>query len=246
VVFRVSAPKAQSIQFKLDKLYPAERGADGEWTATTDPQVPGFHYYWMVVDDVQVNDPASETFYGYGRETSGIEIPGPGSEFYAPKDVPHGEVRERVYHSKTTGEWRRALVYTPPGYDSNQRERYPVLYLQHGRGEDERAWSRQGRAGLIVDNLMAAGKAKPMLVVMEQGYAHTWGESANWNFAEDFAVFSEVMLKDLVPMIDGTYRTIADRDHRAIAGFSMGGWQAFQIALNNMNDFAHIGSISAG
>jgi hypothetical protein len=152
VTLRVKAPEAKSIAFKLDKTYPAARDAEGFWTATTDPQVPGFHYYWLVIDDVQVNDPASETFYGTGKQASGIEIPESGNEgdYYAPRDVPHGDVRERWYHSKVTGAWRRFFIYAPPGYDQDRSKRYPVLYLQHGGGEDERAWVIQGRAANIL------------------------------------------------------------------------------------------------
>ncbi len=146
--------------------------------ATTDPQVPGFHYYRVFIDGAEVGDPSSEMFYGTGKMTSGIEIPEKGVDFYLPKDVPHGEVRERWYFSKTTQQWRRIFVYTPPGYDTNRDTRYPVLYLQHGGGEDERGWANQGRVGFILDNLLAERKAKPMIVVMEQGYARRPGEAA--------------------------------------------------------------------
>jgi len=246
VVFRVAAPDAHEIQFKLDKPYAATRDANGVWTATTDPQVPGFHYYWLLIDHVQVNDPASETFFGWGRETSGIEIPEEGADFYVPKDVPHGAVREHWYQAKTTGEWRRIFVYTPPGYDTDLGVRYPVLYLQHGRGENERGWSKQGRLSFILDNLIAAGKAKPMLIVMEHGYAHAAGELAPWDFARDLAVFTEVMMNDLIPMVDATYRTMPDREHRALAGLSMGGGQALQIGLSHLDAFAYVGAFSAG
>ena len=177
VTFRVKAPDAQKIEFQLGKRYPARKGEDGFWTATTEPQVPGFHYYWLVIDGVQVNDPASEVFYGTGKQTSGIEIPEKGVDFYLPRDVPHGEIRERWYFSKTTQQWRRIFVYAPPGYDTNRDTRYPVLYLQHGGGEDERAWPNQGRVGFILDNLIAERKARPMLIVMEQGYARKAGEA---------------------------------------------------------------------
>jgi len=246
VVFRVSAPEAHDIHFQLDKPYAAARDANGIWTATSDPQVPGFHYYWMLVDHVQVNDPASETFFGWSRETSGIEIPERGADYAEPRDVPHGDMRERWYHAETTGEWRHVLVYTPPGYDTDRDGRYPVLYLQHGRGENESGWSKQGRLAFIMDNLIADGKAKPMLVVMEHGYAHASGEADGWDFLEDLSVFSRVMMNDLVPMIDATYRTIPDREHRALAGLSMGGAQAFRIGLNHLDAFAYIGGFSAG
>ena len=265
VTFRIKAPNAQKVEFNLGKRYVAEKAEDGTWTATTDPQVPGFHYYWLVIDGVMVNDPASETFYGTGKEASGIEVPEKDVDFYSPKDVPHGEVRERWYQSKTTGAWRRIYVYTPPDYDANRDARYPVLYLQHGGGEDERGWPNQGRVGFIMDNLIAEGKAKPMLVVMEQGYARKPGEpeapprpptpptgqpgtpapaGPPRDLSRMFATFDEVMVKDLIPMIDSTYRTIPDREQRAMAGLSMGGMQSFQITLNHLDTFASIGGFS--
>ena len=256
VVFRVKAPDAQKVEFDLGKHYAATKGTDGNWTATTDPQVPGFHYYFLVIDGVSVSDPSSETFYGTGREASGIEIPEKGVDFYQVKDVPQGEVRERRYFSKTTGQWRRIFVYTPRGYDTNRDSRYPVLYLQHGAGEDERGWPNQGRVGIILDNLIAEGKAKPMLVVMENGYAHRAGETAAQpgrpgaggppDFSRMFSALDDLFIKDLIPMIDVTYRTIPDRDHRALAGLSMGGFQAYMIGLNHTDTFASIGGFSGG
>ncbi len=146
------------------------RDEEGVWTVTTPPVVPGFHYYWLVVDGVAVNDPSSQTYVGYGKPTSGVEVPEPGADFYDAQDVPHGEVRSHWYFSRVTGKWRQASVYTPPGYDERIEARYPVLYLQHGAGEDETGWVRQGRANFILDNLIAAGKALPMVVVMDCGY----------------------------------------------------------------------------
>ena len=254
VTFRVKAPDAKKIEFGFftPKRYPAEKDKDGFWTATTDPQVPGFHYYRVFIDGVEVNDSSSETYYGTGKQTSGIEIPEKGVDFYLPKDVPHGEIRERWYHSKTTQQWRRIFVYTPPGYDSNRETRYPVLYLQHGGGEDERAWPNQGRVGFILDNLLAERKAKPMIVVMEQGYSRRPGDAvpapgrpgAPRDFSRMFSAFEEVMVKDLIPMIDATYRTIPDRENRAMAGLSMGGMQTFQITLKHLDLFAYIGGFS--
>jgi enterochelin esterase family protein len=262
VVFRVKAPEAQSVKFQTDKGYDATKDAEGNWTATTEPQVAGFHYYWLVIDNVRVNDPASETFYGTGKQTSGIEIPEAGTDgdYYATQDVPHGEVRERWYQSKVTGAARRFFVYTPPGYDQARDTRYPVLYLQHGGGEDERAWPIQGRTSQILDNLIAAGKAKPMLVVMERGYAVKPGEAeappgpganANLTPAEArarsilrFGTFEEVLVKDVIPLVDSAYRTLPTREHRAIAGFSMGGGQAFMIGFRQPDLFATIGGLS--
>jgi enterochelin esterase-like enzyme len=263
VTFRIKAPDAQKVEFGFfdNTRYAATKGEDGFWTATTtDPVVPGFHYYRMWIDGVQVNDPASQTFYGTGRDTSGIEVPEKEVDYYLPKDVPHGEVRERWYFSKTTEAWRRIFVYTPPGYDGDRETRYPVLYLQHGGGEDETGWPRQGRMSFILDNLIAAKKAKPMIVVMEQGYARRPGDptappapprpaqpgqnAPRPDFSRMFGAFEDVIIKDLIPMIDATYRTIPERESRAMAGLSMGGMQTFQITLKNLDKFAYIGGFS--
>jgi enterochelin esterase-like enzyme len=250
VSFRLKAPDAKKVQLQpggadngLGKgPIATERGTDGTWTVTTPPAVPGFHYYWFLVDGVPVNDPGSETFFGYGRPTSGVEVPEKGADYYAAKDVPHGEVRALWYHSKVTGKPRRAMVYTPPGYDQGT-DKYPVLYLQHGAGEDERGWTTQGRANFILDNLIAAKKATPMIVVMDNGYADKSGQPAA-RFG-DFAGFEAVLTGELVPKIDATYRTHTDRDRRALAGLSMGGMQALQIGLTHLDLFATVGAFSA-
>ena len=228
------------------------KGTDGTWSVTTPASVPGFHYYWFVLDGVAVNDPASETYFGYGKETSGIEVPESGADFYAIRDVPHGEVRAKWYLSKTTGDWRRAFVYTPPGYDEHSATRYPVLILQHGSGENETGWTRQGRAQFILDNLIAAGKARPMIVVMDRGYAlrsgapvPTGGSSA-WlqNVHAAFTAFEDVVVQDLIPMIDASYRTIPDREHRAMADCRWAECRRLFIALQHLDLFAYIGSFS--
>ena len=252
VTFRIKAPGAQKVEFNLGKLYQAQKDSDGFWTATTDPQAVGFHYYWVVIDGVQLNDPSSETFFGTGRETSGIDIPEVGVDYYLPKDVPHGDVRERWYKSGTTEAWRRVYVYAPPGYDTDRDTRYPVLYLQHGAGEDERGWSNQGHAAFIMDNLISEHKAVPMPIVMEQGYATKPGETTSPprpsggspNFGRMFQGFEDVLTKDLVPYIDSNFRTIPDRDHRALAGLSMGGMQAYTLGLNHLDQFSYIGGFS--
>jgi len=261
VTFRIAAPGAQKVQLQpggadsgLGKgPYDMVRDDKGAWTVTIPPAVPGFHYYWFLVDGFAANDPGSETYFGYGKETSAVEVPErsvvpeKGADYYEPKDVPHGEVRLRVYHSKVTGQWRQAYVYTPPGYDGS-RTRYPVLYLQHGAGENATGWTKQGRANLILDNLIAAGKAVPMIVVMETGYAVKPGAApaptAGGRGGPPNAI-EEVVISDLIPMIDGTYRTAADRAHRAMAGLSMGGAQTLQITLTHLEQFAWIGSFSA-
>jgi enterochelin esterase-like enzyme len=257
ITFSLKAPEATSLQVAGgDGLgtgpFPMTKGSDGTWSVTTPPSVPGFHYYWFVLNGVAVNDPASETYFGYGKETSGIEVAESGADFYAIQNVPHGEVRAKWYLSKTTGEWRRAFVYTPPGYDEHSTTRYPVLILQHGSGEDETGWTRQGRAQFIIDNLIAAGKARPMIVVMDRGYAQRTGTSppiggsSAWlqNLHVAFNTFEDVVVRDLIPMIDASYRTIPDREHRAMAGLSMGGMQTLFITLQHLDLFAYIGSFS--
>jgi enterochelin esterase family protein len=254
--FRLTAPNAQKVRLHLDKDYDMQKDDTGVWSVTTTPQVVGFHYYWFILDGLNVCDPASETFYGVGRQYSGIEVPEKGVDFYDVKDVPHGEIRERWYFSQTTASWRRIFIYTPPDYDSNRDARYPVLYLQHGGGEDERGWVVQGRVNHIMDNLIAAKKAKPMIIVMEKGYARKTGEpevplrppsgggSMPTDFRRMFGALEEVFIKDLIPMIDATYRTKTDRENRAMAGLSMGGMQTFNITLANLDKFAYIGGFS--
>ena len=179
--FRVKAPDATKIvvnfwsQPKLDMV----KQPDGFWTATSAPLVPGFHYYTLLIDGAEFSDPSSHSFFGGGKDASGIEIPEPGATYYLPQNVPHGDVREIWYDSKVTGSWRHALVYMPPNYDTQTKVRYPVLYLQHGGGEDETGWIRQGHANFILDNLIASGSSKPMIVVMAYGYARRAGHAGS-------------------------------------------------------------------
>lgn len=256
VSFTLKAPEAKAVQVAGgDGLgrgpFAMTKGDGGMWAVTVPGVVPGFHYYWFVVDGVQVNDPASRTFFGYGRETGGVEVPpGTGSAddgFYDVRDVPHGEVRSKWYFSKTTRDWRRCTVYTPPGYDddANRSKRYPVLYLQHGAGEDETGWTRQGRVNFILDNLLSEQKARPMLVVMDRGYATEGGPAPSRVAARPgFGAFEQVMIYELIPTIDASYRTQADREHRALAGLSMGGMQSMFIASHHLDTFAWIGDFS--
>lgn len=249
VTFRVKAPDASRIQVvpRNDGLgrepFEMKRDAGGTWTVTTPPVRPGFHYYELIVDGFHCNDPNSETFFGWGQPTSGLEVPDAKLDFYDVRDVPHGDVRIRAYQSKVTGTIRRAFVYTPPGYEKDAAQRYPVLYLQHGAGESERGWTTQGRAGFILDNLIAAGKVRPMIVVMENGYATKAGSTPAAGGRGNEA-FGELVVRDLVPMIDASYRTVSDREHRAIAGLSMGAGQALQVGLGNLDLFASIGAFS--
>jgi len=329
VMFRINAPQAQSIRVLGATL---TKGADGVFTGVTQPQDPGFHYYQLNIDGVNVADPNSESYFGSNNVRSGIEIPDAGVDFYDFKDVPHGQIRSVWYKAVASGDMRQAFVYTPPDYDKNQNTRYPVLYLQHGMGEDRRAWANQGRTNFILDNLIAAGKAKPMIVVMEdggiaggmgggmgggrgagagagagagrgaaagqapaagqgaapggaaagqgagagrgaapagqapaagqgaapggaaagQGAAGARGGAAaggmgggrgggmNMNMP-----FVTAIINDVIPMVDATFRTIPDRDHRAMAGLSLGGTQTYQITGANLDKFANIGIFSA-
>ena len=277
VTFRLLAPEAKSVRvFNTDLT----KGADGYWTGTTAPLDPGFHYYTITIDGVAVADPNSESFFGAGNVRSGIEIPDAGVDFYDLKNVPHGEIRARWY-TTASGEARQAYVYTPPGYDQNTKTRYPVLYLQHGMGEDRRAWPTQGRTNLILDNLIAEKKAVPMIVVMEDGGitpgmggargaapapprsggAPAAGPAPAGPPRGDGArgarggggrgpalapmPFVTGLVKDVIPMIDKTYRTLPDREHRAMAGLSLGGTQTYQITEANLDKFAYIGIFSA-
>ena len=256
--FQLKAGGARSAQVLIGHgKYEMKKAADGLWYATTDPLVPGFHYYSFNVDGANVSDPASHTYFGTGRDASGIEVPERGVDYYLPKPVPHGDVRSRWYLSKVTGEWRRCFVYTPPDYDVNPKARYPVLYLQHGMGEDETGWMIQGRANFVLDNLIAESKARPMIIVSANGYARRTGSgvaSAAPNPERsaprppvnpgDIGGFEDVMLQDVIPMIDSTYRTLADREHRAMAGLSMGGNQTCHLTMKNLDKFAWIGLFS--
>ncbi len=254
VTFRVEAPEACTVQVQGgDGLgggpFDMIRDDDGVWSVTLPPVVPGFHYYWLLIDGVAVNDPSSQTYIGYGKPTSGVEVPEPGVDFYDAQDVPHGEVRAHWYYSEISGAWRQATVYTPPDYEAQLRTRYPVLYLQHGAGEDETGWVRQGRANFIMDNLIAAGEARPMIVVMDCGYTvpptpARGGPPDRQAMQRTVKAFEDFVIGELVPMVDADYRTLDDREHRAIAGLSMGGMQALHVGLNHLETFATIAAFS--
>lgn len=281
VTFRVHLPEANSVQLEggqglCEKPMPLTKDEEGNWSVTLFPRVMGFHYYWFNVDGARMNDPGSETFFGYNRETSGIEIPDaqqissdlvtfPVIPFYAPHAGPQGQLEEKWYFSKLTGRWRRCLVYTPPGYGDAVRSgnRYPVLYLQHGAGENETGWSRQGGVNFIMDNAILGNsssffafmrgevpKARPMIVVMDNGYATYAAPGAEKRDPSEMysfpgtQAFGAVMVQELIPMIDKSYRTYADRDHRAMAGLSMGGSQTFAITLTHLDLFSYIGTFS--
>ena len=243
--FRVNAPEAHRVQVDIcGKKYDMRRDETGIWCAVTDPLVVGFHYYFINIGGVNVIDPATETFFGCNREAGGIEIPeGPEGDYYRPQQgVEQGQVRSFYYYAQSTSEWRHALVYTPAGYETGKK-RYPVLYLQHGMGEDETGWSKQGHMQHIMDNLIASGEAVPMIVVMESGdvKAPFRREQGFENYG---ASFYKVMINDLIPTIDQKFRTLKDRDHRAMAGLSWGGHQTFDMVLNHPELFSYMGAFS--
>ncbi len=217
---------------------------EGNWRVTTDSIGEGFHYYSLIIDGVPVVDPGSQTFYGMSRMASGIEIPFAGGDYYALKNVPHGDLRINRYFSRVTNSWRQMYVYTPPGYDSSLQDSYPVLYILHGGGEDQTGWAMQGKTDLIIDNLIAAKKAKPMLVVMMDGNLSSggiggFGEQALKNFENE-------LKQSVIPFVEKKYRALTTPDQRALAGLSMGGLQTLYAGVRNHNMFSYLGVFSSG
>jgi len=249
VRFRVEAPDAKTVNVSLGLGGKGgtdlAKGEDGAWTGTTaGPMDEGFHYYHLKVDGGVFNDPGAMNYYGSVRWESGIEIPAHDQDFYALKNVPHGNVQEILFPSKSTGTSRRAFVYTPPDYYKNDKKRYGVLYLQHGWGENEYAWMNQGRANLIMDNLIAEGKIKPFIIVTTYGMTNDMKFGTIGSF--DIKPFQTVLIDELIPYVDANFRTLSDRGHRAMAGLSMGGMETKTITLANLDKFSHIGLFSGG
>ncbi|WP_158795826.1 esterase family protein [Pedobacter sp. L105] len=247
--FQIKSSKAKKVQLQFlsdPKPYDMTQAADSSWNVTTPPLVPGFHYYSIIIDGFSVNDPGSETYFGANKQMSGLEIPENNVDYYLINNVPHGSVQEHWYLSKITGHWRRSFVYTPPGYTAGAGKRYPVLYLQHGSGEDERGWTKQGHANFILDNRIAKGEAVPMIVVMDCGYAAVEGSTMPTDRLKGIKEFENVLINDIIPDIDASYNTMQDRAHRAMAGLSMGGGQTLYITLNHLDLFSQIGIFSGG
>lgn len=244
--FSISAPEAKDVKVDIcSKKYDMKRDSKGNWMAVTDPLPVGFHYYFILVDGVSTVDPATDTFFGCHRQAGGIEIPeGPEGNYYRPQEgVPQGQVRSLYYYSKSAGSFRHAMVYTPAEYEKGKKK-YPVLYLQHGMGEDETGWSKQGHMQHIMDNAIHEGRAVPMIVVMESGDIRApFGRGMS--HADYGASFYPVLLNDLIPYIEANFRVKADRENRAMAGLSWGGKQTFDIVLNNLDKFAWMGTFSA-
>ena len=230
--FQIAAPEAQAVSVDIcDHVYPLTKDDKGVWSGFTEPLEPGFHYYFIIVDGVRTSDPNSILYFGCGVDASAIEIPEAGVDFYLDKDVPRGEVRMQRYWSPSLNQWRVCYVYLPAEYLQNSDKRYPVMYIQHGGGEDETGWFRQGKADIILDNLIAAKKAVPMLIVGDYGQA---GD------------FAKILLEETIPMIDANYRTIPDAKHRAMCGLSFGGGQSWSIGLKHPEVFSSIGVFSSG
>jgi len=259
---QVVAPQAQSVMLDIGAVkYPLTKGDNGVWTGDSKPQDEGFHYYQIIVDGAQVPDPNSLYFYGASRWGSGIEVPAKDQDFYALKNVPHGQLRQTLYYSTNANAVLQCFVYTPPDYEKDPSKRYPVLYLQHGGGENETGWGQQGHAGLIMDNLIAEGKARPFIIVMASSYVPGANNTFSTNSVDsplsrsiagpggrmyNPTAFAKVLIQDLIPFIDANFRTLADQPHRAMSGLSMGGMQTRSITLANLDKFSHIGIFSGG
>ena len=281
---QISAPQATFVGLDIaGKIYQMTKDENGAWTGTSEPQDEGFHYYQLNIDGASVPDPGSKYYYGASRWGSGIDIPAQDEDFYTVKNVPQGSINEVYYWSTVQGKMRHGYVYLPNEYYTNPTKKFPVLYLQHGMGENETGWSAQGKTGIIMDNLIAAGKATPFIIYMDngldtrrpgdpdpaqmrrmgppqgprpqgapqggpQGPRPQGGRPGGFgrgfgNFAE---AFQQILLKDIIPMVEKNYRVIADTEHRAMAGLSMGGMQTHAITLANPTTFAYVGMFSGG
>lgn len=262
----ISAPEATKVQLDIGAVkYDLKKDEKGVWTGESAPQDVGFHYYQLNIDGASVPDPGSLYFYGASRWGSGVEVPSKDQDIFALKNVPHGQLRENQYYSKTSKTVRRVYIYTPPGYESGS-QKYPVLYLQHGMGENETGWGNQGHANLIMDNLIAEGKAVPFIIVMENSAVDLSGMPRpprpqgapagaprpaggpgagmnNFNFAGQF---ERILIDDLIPYVESNFRVIADQKHRAMAGLSMGGMQTRSIVMVNPDKFSYVGMFSSG
>ena len=253
---RLLAPQAQSVQLNISGVkFPMTRDTNGFWLGDSTVQDQGNHYYGLVVDGADVPDPNGSFIFGSGAWRTAVEIPAPDQDFYALRNVPHGQVREVFYLGKTSETHRRCFVYTPPDYDKDLNQRFPVLYLQHGYNENETGWTHQGCAGWIMDNLIAEGKATPFIIVMENGGIGGGRPGSaprgapprgNGRGMFDFSTFERALIEDVIPFIDANFRTIADQPHRAMAGLSMGGMQTRVITLAHLDTFSHIGMFSGG
>ena len=291
---RISAPDANSVKLDIGGVkYDLVKDADGVWTGESAPQDEGFHYYQLNIDGASVPDPGSKYYYGASRWGSGIDVPAADEAFYTVKNVPQGSINEVYYYSTVTEKMRHCYIYLPAAYRENPNKRFPVLYLQHGMGENGTGWSAQGKTGIIMDNLIAEGKAVPFIIVMDNGLnaqpAHPdttqaqgfrgfpgmgprpQGQGPRGQGRPQgmrpgggqggpqggrpggprrgfggFNGFQQVLLQDIIPMVEKNYRVIADTEHRALAGLSMGGMQTHMITMANPTKFAYVGMFSGG
>ena len=265
---QIKAPDAKFVGLDIaGKIYEMTKDENGVWTGTSEPQDEGFHYYQLNIDGASVPDPGSKYYYGASRWGSGIDIPAADEAFYTVKNVPQGSVNEVYYWSSVTETMRHGYIYLPAEYYSNPTKKFPVLYLQHGMGENETGWSAQGKTGIIMDNLIAEGKAVPFIIYMDngldvrrpgdpvqggfggprpQGGQRPQGGPRRGGFGGGFNAFQDVLIKDIIPMVESKYRVIADTEHRAMAGLSMGGMQTHSITLANPTTFAYVGMFSGG
>ena len=264
---QIKAPEASFVGLDIaGKIYIMTKDENGVWTGTSEPQDEGFHYYQLNIDGASVPDPGSKYYYGASRWGSGIDVPAADEDFYTVKNVPQGSVNEVYYWSSVTEKMRHGYIYLPAEYYSNPTKKFPVLYLQHGMGENETGWSAQGKTGIIMDNLIAEGKAVPFIVYMDNGLdvrrpgdpapgqggfggqrpPGAPGQGGPRRGFGGFNAFQEVLLKDIIPMVESKYRVIADTEHRAMAGLSMGGMQTHAITLANPTTFAYVGMFSGG
>ena len=248
--FKLYAPQAQKVEINCCGVFAMEKAEDGWWYGHTTPLPVGFHFYHFLIDGSIAADTESHTYCGSFGRSSAVEIPeGKEGDYYRPQEVPHGQIRSVVYYSSYEKQYRRCFVYTPAEYETASQKRYPVLYLQHGMCEDETGWPNQGKANFILDNLIASGECKPMLVVMDSGNCGIYfkapkGEDIEKARAAFGATFTPILLKDIIPTIDKEFRTLSDRENRAMAGLSWGGHQTFQTVLPNLDKFAYLGTFS--
>lgn len=232
VEFTVRAPQANRVQIDLGKQYDLTKGENGVWTVTTEPQSEGFHYYFLIVDGVKTPDPSSDPFYGCSSMASGIEIPYPeGDNRFYQQDVARGTIAQKYYYSTTDKAWRRMFVYLPAEYFTNSTAKYPVLYLMHGGGEDETGWANQGRTDIILDNLIAQGKAKPMIIAMLDGNTRD---------------FNAELFDNCIPFVEKNFRVKTDAANRGLAGLSMGGIQTLNAVVPRPEMFGYVGIFSSG
>jgi enterochelin esterase-like enzyme len=257
VTFRFRGPNNKEVAVSLEgapKPIPMQKDEQGVWSVTTEPLAPDYYGYAIVADGVSMFDPANYAIKpNFLNRASEVHVPGPTALPWESNDVPHGEIHHHFYRSGVVGDQRDFFVYTPPGYNPRAKQTYPVLYLLHGYSDDASAWTAVGRANVILDNLIAQGKAKPMIVVMPLGYgapevllpnSGVWRDRAITD--RNFDKFREALLAEVIPRVETAYLVVKDRSSRAIAGLSMGGSESLLTGLNTLNEFAWIGAFSSG